>query len=639
MTKKNTQLFFICYCLFAFTTNLRAQSNINYGPDYIVFDAEETITPLGNLWTIREPSSSSYLEYLFYPGNSPAPINDTYLEYSGPWQGAGSELEYKFTCPKTGTYQVAMRLHTPLRESNNLNKGKWLTPPGETEPVWWEKGDLRNDFFIKMEGSFTSGSSKHTETDLRTFHKFFGRGANKWGTCINLEHKGNNGVFYNLTAGEEYTFYLKGRSATAIVDYIAFYDTSYLAHSINNQGPDLALQLPEEIRPYAFPTGITLNPSTSDVRVGTSFQLEPIMVPANGNPNTIWSSSNNAVASVNQNGVVTAQGSVGEKATVTAMSIMDNALIATSEITLISFFNIPVSSISISPNQVNIIENDSYTLSTSILPEDADNKNMIWSSGNEAIATVDQNGIVTGLKKGTVKIRATSIENSAIFDEAEVNVAQLIPQVAKITKINDMTVDAFKTLRNNQIEIGEALTLEIAHSNITEFNNSGFGRLVVRYAINNGGTAVGPNLNIENIAVGGEEVTQTITYTVADPGTVNNPEPAVLQVFAAQNFAGINSLYSGFEVVPAGTLSIKDEILDDRITLFPNPAKDFVIVDKDSSISSLKVNLYSINGALIQTHVINSTIYKIQTNQLRSGLYILQFKSEKAITIKKLIIK
>ena len=180
------------------------------------------------MWTVRAPGDPEYLKYLTNVGSSPEPINNTYLEYTGPWLGAGSELTYNFTAPKTGTYQIAMRMHSPLRSG--------------------ELADKRNDFFIKMDGNFTSGSNKHTESDLRTFHKIFGRGANKWGTCVNLEHNGNNGAFYNLIKGEVYTFTLKGRSGTAVVDYITFYDTSYLAHNINNQSTDLALQLPEEIR-------------------------------------------------------------------------------------------------------------------------------------------------------------------------------------------------------------------------------------------------------------------------------------------------------------------------------------------------------------------------------------------------------
>ncbi|WP_282123015.1 T9SS type A sorting domain-containing protein [Algibacter mikhailovii] len=636
-----TKLTFIVLTFFCalFSINLsEAQGNIKYGPDYIVLEAEDTETPLGNLWTVRQPGDTGYLEYLFYPGSSPDPANNTYLEYTGPWQGAGSELEYKFICPKTGTYQVAMRMHSPLRESNNPNKGKWLTPAGETDPVWWELADLRNDFFIKMEGDFTSGSTKHSVSDLKTFHKFFGRGANNWGTCINLEHNGNNGVFYNLTEGEEYTFFLKGRSNTAIVDYITFYDTDYLTHNINNQSTDLALQLPEEIRPYAEPTGIGISPDPKNLRVGTSSQLETLMTPTNGNPSATWSSTNNAIVSVDQNGVITAEGTEGQTATITARSNLDNSLVATSEITLVAFFNIPVTSVSVFPDNIIIVENDTKQLTANILPADSDNKNVTWSSSNDAIAIVDQNGNVTGIAKGTVKIRATSKDNNTIYDEADVEIGALIPQAVSINKINGITVEAFKTQRSGRIEIGEVLSLEVSYSNITEFGG-GFARVVVRYAINNGGTAVGPNLTINNIPIGAAQITETVNYTVANHNTGNSSESAVLQIFAALNFGNINSLYSGFEIVPAGSLSTQDNVLKNSIKLFPNPAKDFVTIENINFNSPLKADIYNMNGALVQTNIINSKTHKVSTHQLNPGLYIIQFKSDVAVTTKKLIIK
>ncbi|TXG38531.1 Ig-like domain-containing protein [Seonamhaeicola maritimus] len=618
MTKKTTLILTIGIFLSLFSTRSIAQNTLKYGPDYIVFEAEDTDTPLAGLWTVRTPSDPDYLKYLTNVGSSPDPVNDSYLEYSGPWLGAGSELEYKFTCQKTGTYQLAMRMHSPLRDG--------------------ELADKRNDFFIKMEGNFTSGSAQYSETDLKTFHKLFGRGANKWGTCINLEHNGNNGVFYNFIEGEEYTFYLKGRSGTAVVDYITFYDTSYLPHNINNQSTDLALQLPEEIRPYGDPTNLSLNPSPGDIRTGTSLQMETIMTPVNGNPSVTWSSSNDLIISVDQDGVITAEGSIGQSATITATSSINNTLMATSEITIVTWYAIPVTSISVSPEDSVFEVGESEQLTASVLPANADNPAVTWSSSDDAIATVDQSGNVTGVSQGTVQIRATSDENNTIFDEVDIEIGTPIPQAVSIDKINGMTVDAFKTSRSNQIEIGEVLAIEVSYSGITEFNTSGFGRVVLRYAINNGGLAVGPNLNIDNVAIGGAEVTETVNYTVANHGTANNPEPAVLQIFAAQNFAGISTLYHGFQVVPAGSLltSTGEESLRNSVKIYPNPARQgFLKLDNLDDTS--KYDIYNIQGkALLKGSVSNGGT--INVSDLNSGIYLLRINSVNGSEVKKFIV-
>ena len=53
-------------------------------------------------------------------------------------------------------------------------------------------------------------------------------------------------------------------------------------------------------------------------------------------------------------------------------------------------------------NSVNI--NNSISLICSIEPKNATNKKVVWTSSNENIATVDENGVVTGKANGTAKI-------------------------------------------------------------------------------------------------------------------------------------------------------------------------------------------------------------------------------------------
>ena len=55
-------------------------------------------------------------------------------------------------------------------------------------------------------------------------------------------------------------------------------------------------------------------------------------------------------------------------------------------------------------------ENPSFKLHATIIPNDANNKNIIWSSDNEAVAKVDENGLVTAVSKGTAVITATTEE-------------------------------------------------------------------------------------------------------------------------------------------------------------------------------------------------------------------------------------
>lgn len=65
-----------------------------------------------------------------------------------------------------------------------------------------------------------------------------------------------------------------------------------------------------------------------------------------------------------------------------------------------------------------------------VLPENAENKEVLWKSGNEKVATVDQDGIVTPKNNGTVKIYAYAKDGSDVKGEFDVTVGAV-----KVTSI------------------------------------------------------------------------------------------------------------------------------------------------------------------------------------------------------------
>ncbi len=62
-----------------------------------------------------------------------------------------------------------------------------------------------------------------------------------------------------------------------------------------------------------------------------------------------------------------------------------------------------------SVDPVEVVENLTLQLSASVLPADADDKSVTWSSSDDTIATVDSSGLVTGVAPGTATITATSV--------------------------------------------------------------------------------------------------------------------------------------------------------------------------------------------------------------------------------------
>ena len=69
---------------------------------------------------------------------------------------------------------------------------------------------------------------------------------------------------------------------------------------------------------------------------------------------------------------------------------------------------VEVESVSLNKSEMTLTEGESETLAATVTPDNAENKSIIWSSNNEAVATVDANGTVTAKRAGTAVITATS---------------------------------------------------------------------------------------------------------------------------------------------------------------------------------------------------------------------------------------
>ena len=123
----------------------------------------------------------------------------------------------------------------------------------------------------------------------------------------------------------------------------------------------------------------------------------------------VWSSSNPEIATVAQNGTVTAKGRGDTVITATAA---DNEYLSAS---YILHAIVPVEKITVwgpeGPLYLSAREETAtFQLGFSVEPEDAYFQQVNWASSDETIATVDENGFVQGLKPGKVTLTATSTE-------------------------------------------------------------------------------------------------------------------------------------------------------------------------------------------------------------------------------------
>ena len=137
--------------------------------------------------------------------------------------------------------------------------------------------------------------------------------------------------------------------------------------------------------------------------------LTAVVSPTNATDNTVmWSSSDPSVASVSQDGLVTAVG-LGT-ATITVTTV-DGGFTATCSVTV---SGISVESVSLDESTLLISKDRSRQLTATVLPTNASNPAVEWSSSDETVATVSFEGLVTGIKAGSATITVTTIDGGLI---------------------------------------------------------------------------------------------------------------------------------------------------------------------------------------------------------------------------------
>lgn len=174
---------------------------------------------------------------------------------------------------------------------------------------------------------------------------------------------------------------------------------------------------------------IVLTPSTIELQGNEQYQLTAAVMPTDAaNKNLRWISSDNNVASVDESGLVSAVGN-GE-AIVTCEAQDGSGVFATSKVTVSSIL---VESIKLSPSSyTNYYDNNTIQLTATVMPEYASNRNVIWSSSNNNVATVDNNGFVTAMAKGTATISCTAVDNGGATGICEVNIITVYPEAITI---------------------------------------------------------------------------------------------------------------------------------------------------------------------------------------------------------------
>ncbi|RXJ02245.1 hypothetical protein DS745_07605 [Anaerobacillus alkaliphilus] len=162
--------------------------------------------------------------------------------------------------------------------------------------------------------------------------------------------------------------------------------------------------------------GVTLNKQSLELASGEQETLVATVLPIGATDKTIeWASSNPDIVSVDQNGRVTG---ISEGTATILVTTRDGSYTAEAVVSVV----VPVNSIRFDQTFLRLVLGSEPTQLTPVIqPGNSSNQSLLWFSSNEAVVSVDQNGLVSARGVGTALVTATN-QNGAIQADAIVTV-------------------------------------------------------------------------------------------------------------------------------------------------------------------------------------------------------------------------
>ncbi|QTD79391.1 putative structural protein [Escherichia phage vB_EcoM_fHy-Eco03] len=180
------------------------------------------------------------------------------------------------------------------------------------------------------------------------------------------------------------------------------------------------------LRALILVTSIELDAYAKTIEEGQSFQLNATVLPENADDKTLrWASDNPDVATVSNSGLVIALKAGTANITATN-NVVSNPCIVTVTPPVIH-----VTGITLDENSINHVKGDTKQLEAYVVPTNATNKAVSWSSSDTSIATVDDTGLVTCVDVGTATITAKTVDGGY---DATCSV-KVIPAIVRVTGV------------------------------------------------------------------------------------------------------------------------------------------------------------------------------------------------------------
>lgn len=278
-------------------------------------------------------------------------------------------------------------------------------------------------------------------------------------------------------------------------------------------------------------SSITLSSEKEVIYEAGKVKLTAEVLPEDAeNREIIWSTSNEEVASVEQDGTVNFVG-IGQ-AVITCMATDGSEILSECKIQTVK----GVKSVTLSLNAATLLLGADGALSTvalneTVQPEDATYQAVTWSSSDESIAKVDENGIVQAISIGKATIFAYSTD-PRVSDTVKASCIVTVGNAISSISFSDITGDIAKgksqkilvTISPEDV-FNSTLKWESSNENVLKVDSSGTVKAV----------DVG-KATITCSATDGSGVQCSVTYSVIQAVASLKAQEANVILFAGQGY-------------------------------------------------------------------------------------------------------
>ena len=218
-------------------------------------------------------------------------------------------------------------------------------------------------------------------------------------------------------------------SSTGLVTFIGAGSVTITAASINGINDTITFNVTKLV------TDIVCSLPSTNYYVGDTATLGFVITPSDApNKEVYFTSNNSSVATIDRyTGSINflKEGKVTLQVVHTETMLHDEI-----DVTVLPkpVVDIPVTNIFVTESSVQLDKGEEYSLSYTVLPSDATNKNVTWSSSNTSVVTVE-NGVVKAINPGNATVTVTSVSNKEVSCTIPVNVKEIVPEIIHVQMI------------------------------------------------------------------------------------------------------------------------------------------------------------------------------------------------------------